>query len=343
MICVECSEPIEALYYKYKGDHIKLTVCDVCHKVADKYVEYDNVLLFIDLMLLKQQAYRHLIYNHLVNQTNQCTFVNNPESTAKVSFIRKYDKTLRLLVLVLLFEVYLTWAYEEKNYIESHSRRPTATTRVILEHTNVLSQYAFFLCKAIIEFFLVDITVQVLLYFWLNFGSAETITFKKIQPHVLSSTLRRASVSPELSDYSDDSSSVSVVTTVQQFHYSRSFFVVIISTTILVSNLIKLFPIVMLIWPYDISILNLTKTLVQFIHTIILIETIHIVLLNNPKNDYWRVTICVLCGNIIKTSISQLILVSIVSKMFGLPWLELAKDEYLAIQQKALVFEELLK
>ena len=32
-------------------------------EVADKYIEYDNVILFLDIMLLKPQAYRHLMYN----------------------------------------------------------------------------------------------------------------------------------------------------------------------------------------------------------------------------------------------------------------------------------------
>jgi hypothetical protein len=31
--------------------------------VADKYIEYDPVIIMIDLVLLNEQAYRHILYN----------------------------------------------------------------------------------------------------------------------------------------------------------------------------------------------------------------------------------------------------------------------------------------
>jgi hypothetical protein len=31
--------------------------------VADKYIEYDPVIVMIDLVLLNEQAYRHILYN----------------------------------------------------------------------------------------------------------------------------------------------------------------------------------------------------------------------------------------------------------------------------------------
>lgn len=31
--------------------------------MADKYIEYDSVIILVDLILLKRQAYRHLLYN----------------------------------------------------------------------------------------------------------------------------------------------------------------------------------------------------------------------------------------------------------------------------------------
>ncbi|XP_069688669.1 protein phosphatase 1 regulatory subunit 36-like isoform X2 [Periplaneta americana] len=38
---------------------------DECHQVADKYIEYDPVIVMIDLVLLNEQAYRHILYNSL--------------------------------------------------------------------------------------------------------------------------------------------------------------------------------------------------------------------------------------------------------------------------------------
>ena len=36
---------------------------DRCHSLADKYIEYDPVIVMIDLVLLNEQAYRHVLYN----------------------------------------------------------------------------------------------------------------------------------------------------------------------------------------------------------------------------------------------------------------------------------------
>lgn len=35
-----------------------------CGGLLDKYVEYDAVLLLLDLLLLKVQSYRHLLFNY---------------------------------------------------------------------------------------------------------------------------------------------------------------------------------------------------------------------------------------------------------------------------------------
>lgn len=41
-------------------------VCTVqtnCNNVVDKYTEYDNVIICLDALLHKSQAYRHLLFN----------------------------------------------------------------------------------------------------------------------------------------------------------------------------------------------------------------------------------------------------------------------------------------
>lgn len=35
-----------------------------CKKVVDKYVEFDAVVLLLDVLLLRIQSYRHLIFNY---------------------------------------------------------------------------------------------------------------------------------------------------------------------------------------------------------------------------------------------------------------------------------------
>lgn len=68
MICVECGKPIQHVM-KIFGDvdnhNIRLTRCRYCRKSADKYVEYEYMLILIDLILHKIQVYRHIIFNRL--------------------------------------------------------------------------------------------------------------------------------------------------------------------------------------------------------------------------------------------------------------------------------------
>ncbi|CAI2337229.1 unnamed protein product [Caenorhabditis sp. 36 PRJEB53466] len=61
--CINCQEISTSLYRKYAEGVIRLTECDKCGEVVDKYIEYDVVLVVIDLMLQYVQAYRHLLLN----------------------------------------------------------------------------------------------------------------------------------------------------------------------------------------------------------------------------------------------------------------------------------------
>ena len=71
-ICIECRHYIPALYTTYSkaddqtlGKGVRLTQCPRCRRFADKYVEHDLVVLFIDLVLIKPPVYRHLLFNTL--------------------------------------------------------------------------------------------------------------------------------------------------------------------------------------------------------------------------------------------------------------------------------------
>ena len=41
-----------------------LSVQPTCEKVVDKYIEFDAVILLLDVLLLRIQSYRHLIFNY---------------------------------------------------------------------------------------------------------------------------------------------------------------------------------------------------------------------------------------------------------------------------------------
>lgn len=62
-ICIECRYPISTLYTTYSkaddkalGKGVRLTQCPRCKRFADKYVEHDYVVQFIDLVLIKPQV-----------------------------------------------------------------------------------------------------------------------------------------------------------------------------------------------------------------------------------------------------------------------------------------------
>ncbi|GBG67917.1 hypothetical protein CBR_g1036 [Chara braunii] len=65
MICVECGSEVQNVYHEYSRGNIRLTRCGTCHQYADAYVEFELVVLVIDLILHKPQAYRHLFFNLL--------------------------------------------------------------------------------------------------------------------------------------------------------------------------------------------------------------------------------------------------------------------------------------
>lgn len=125
-ICIECSYPVSHLYSTYSraddrslGKGVRLTQCPRCQRFADKYVEYDFVVIFIDLVLIKPQVYRHLLFNRLGGSNNQ------------------FDRSIiRLGVLLLLFDVYLTWTRIEKS--------PSLAT-TFLSRAPIVVQYFFFL------------------------------------------------------------------------------------------------------------------------------------------------------------------------------------------------------
>ncbi|KAI9312291.1 Arv1-like family-domain-containing protein, partial [Dichotomocladium elegans] len=72
--CVECGASVRDLYTQYSKDNIRLTSCatlfsfcrqDRCYGFADKYIEHDFVIIFIDMLLHKPQVYRHLLLNRI--------------------------------------------------------------------------------------------------------------------------------------------------------------------------------------------------------------------------------------------------------------------------------------
>uniref|UniRef100_A0A3Q3INU9 Protein ARV n=2 Tax=Monopterus albus TaxID=43700 RepID=A0A3Q3INU9_MONAL len=65
--CVECNEKATELHRDYNNGILKLTICGSCQKPVDKYIEYDPVIILIDAILCKTQAFRHILFNTRLN------------------------------------------------------------------------------------------------------------------------------------------------------------------------------------------------------------------------------------------------------------------------------------
>lgn len=90
-VCIFCSAPLQSLFVKYK-ESIQLIPCPRCAKFADKYIEHDLVVIFIDMVLHKPQVYRHLLFNRLKFSTNGINV-----------------GVMRFGILLVLFDVYMKW------------------------------------------------------------------------------------------------------------------------------------------------------------------------------------------------------------------------------------------
>ncbi|KAL7627615.1 hypothetical protein AAE478_001808 [Parahypoxylon ruwenzoriense] len=196
-ICIECRHPVKTLWTKYSGagdpssgHNIRLTVCKNCGRFCDKYVEHDFVVLFIDLVLIKPQVYRHLLHNTLMRERDQ------------------FDPSIiRLGTLLLLFDVYLTWARIEKQAAPDSSGG--GSNLGVLAQQPIVFQYLFFLILC---------------------------TFSTLAFHLSIRFLTSSPYSP-----------LSVASLLHTYSRPNS-----VSTALLVSSSTKLFPILMVIWDYDV-------------------------------------------------------------------------------------------
>ncbi|KAL9624465.1 MAG: hypothetical protein Q9160_001428 [Pyrenula sp. 1 TL-2023] len=264
-ICISCSTPVKNLFTTYSkaddrslGKGVRLTQCPKCKRFADKYVEHDFVVLFIDLVLIKPQVceietltdqdkssdaltlltqvYRHLLFNRL----------GRPDDTLDPSIIR-------LGILLLLFDVYLTWARIETSY------RGDSNQRQSLSGAPILLQYLFFLTLNALATLAHHLTVRFLARILCPIPQSSHQSTPDPQNAQRRSWATTGSSSPEKEDSSfptisfppnrnSQNASVAAQSPLPG-HASPSA----ISTALLVSSCSKLFPILLVIWPTDTS------------------------------------------------------------------------------------------
>lgn len=243
MICIECLGPVKSLYTVYSNKHIQLTDCPTCKNVVDKYVEIDNVILFIDLLLLKPGAYRHLVYNSLEDTLSKYTerrsvegsFANKARSVAFniKSWHMRFDKLNRIWILLTAFEIYLTWATEERKYSlyceRNGNSTGTYTEDLIMAKLlswNALQQYLYFAIYCILDISLFHSITSYCIINWFHWG--------------------------------------------KNVRYAKD----VLSYAILLSYGAKIFPILMLIWPYDTVF---SMNVIKWVANLYIIESLRIV------------------------------------------------------------------
>ncbi|CAL9738251.1 protein Arv1p [Monosporozyma servazzii] len=240
MICINCAQPAESLYVVYSNNHIQLTDCSTCGKEVDKYVEIDNVILFVDLLLLKPGAYRHLVYNSLeatlskypeekinINTSTESNWKQSIQNSCQklTCWERKFDTLIRLWILLFTFEIYLKWIMEEDHFKHGQASVPISVM-IELAKYNVIHQYLYFALYSILDLAIFHFMIQWCICTLIGWGSD-----------------------------------------IKNSRY-------IISYTILLSYGAKIFPVLMIIWPYD-TLLSLN--IIKYIANLYIIESLRIV------------------------------------------------------------------
>lgn len=264
MICIECGNPVQTLYTSYSPSNIRLTACPQCNKFADKYIEYDNVLIFIDLLLLRPQAYRHMVYNTLsydgvreekeeVNSSSVKSSSNGGKdqkiSKSKRPVFALHPKTVRFFILITLFDVYLTWAKAERETLNA-APATAAPAAFFFKRLPVLGQYLnflfFCLTDTLLFYFLIYCLAVLVSRFLSNARTAKDSAKKPWTP-------KSESSDSSLSEPSTASELKSILT--QQLPPKPTTVAAApLITALIISSSSKLFPILMVIWSYDVPV-----------------------------------------------------------------------------------------
>ena len=110
-ICTSCTHPTQYLYTVYgSADNLRLEQCvssvlecsqspaayslglqTSCQAFADPYVEHDTLTLWIDLILLKRDVYRHLLFNRGAGARRLSAGKKEPEGRSSVDSVAESE------------------------------------------------------------------------------------------------------------------------------------------------------------------------------------------------------------------------------------------------------------
>ncbi|KAK0534691.1 hypothetical protein OC842_002559 [Tilletia horrida] len=151
-VCVHCGTPQTHLYLQYPHGSVLSAPCEACHaesthstslqadggaahpittsvkRAADPYVESDAIVVFLDLILVKPRAFRHLLFNRpllLLQDRDASSRAGSPGRKGKerekdgtvlmpgsaISGRTAWLRTARSFVALQLVDAFLRWYY----------------------------------------------------------------------------------------------------------------------------------------------------------------------------------------------------------------------------------------
>eukprot|EP01116_Phalansterium_solitarium_P024921 TRINITY_DN927_c0_g1_i1.p2 TRINITY_DN927_c0_g1~~TRINITY_DN927_c0_g1_i1.p2 ORF type:complete len:252 (+),score=63.46 TRINITY_DN927_c0_g1_i1:962-1717(+) len=135
MICVECSRSVNQTFQEFSKGNIRLVHCDYCKEVVDKYVEYDFVIIFLDLILHRIQVYRHILFN----RTEYC------DKWIPIPY-------MKIFVLYVFFEAYIKWSKLKDEFQAQMEARGQCTFEPFEPAPEAQTHYLFILILAVAEY-----------------------------------------------------------------------------------------------------------------------------------------------------------------------------------------------
>ncbi|CRK95112.1 CLUMA_CG008590, isoform A, partial [Clunio marinus] len=123
--CVNCGHHLKELYKTYSPTIQKLAECERCKNIADNYIEFESLVIIIDLILLSTHAQRHVLYN------TSC------------------KNLYKILMVITLLESYCLWMeiYDKKVGLSEPNRDPLYLEKGFYLSTTqiILSNFSFFM------------------------------------------------------------------------------------------------------------------------------------------------------------------------------------------------------
>lgn len=118
-VCVYCGTPCACLYRQLNKNSlssIKAMHCQNCHRIVDPYIEREGLLVLIDCILLRPEAYRHVLYNNhdlacYVRPQHNNTDKDNEKNESKMeaSFGARMQRLVQWTLLSGVLHGYMKW------------------------------------------------------------------------------------------------------------------------------------------------------------------------------------------------------------------------------------------